>query len=833
MKFFLILCILLGFTNGFLVSEQFQQGRIVFDNDFPQEELDKLIKSLQCRSGLKLKVGCDRHIYYVPDSNEQPDGCNQKVSPLFRSLLLYFLQYGADHRNLDSNKKPKSLIKVKYREICSGTPYETGDERTINLSGRDVRDYNTSCMDYAMICLHELLHTFFDSYYGSDSSQHESEPLGQNRFRLGIIDIMNIIRYQSQEKGIRLFYHIGIFMYFGDNFTTSSQMVYRDTLKDDDFPTLAAKQEFDKIFDPKNQDDPQKVANWYNWLEQYINVSSSDYWDVIPNLLFYFTFRQANKDLGRAYTLYTGYMEYLAANLPDIMTWEHLPEVTFPTDGTPRYSLNRSRLNFGASYSNLTASTTFTITDSGTGTTHWTVSYREQWLSCSPTSGSGSGQVTVTVNASGLSLGTYTDTITVKSSNASNSPQTIQVNLTVTAKSSAAFGEFQTPSGCSPVYGAVPVSGWALDDIGVYKVQIFLESCPGEAMVYIGDAAFVEGAQPEIEENYPDYPYNYRSGWGYMLLTNALPGSGNGTFTLHAVAIDMEGNHTTLGSKTIMCDNKNSVTPFGAIDTPGIGGTVSGSSYRNFGWVLTPPPAKIPKDGSTINVYVDSMSLGSPVYNIYRKDIAYLFPDCANSDGSMAYFDFDTTDYTNGVHTIVWTAQDNVDHMGSIGFRYFTIMNNSSSNGFGLAGVGSPLNGQPLPPIRVDPGHIAINDIIPVYVTKENHPGHAAEPVEMEMFPNENGLISIDIKELDRLIVDIGKRQGRGEGGYSGYHLVGSDVPQMRRLPVGSTLDKAEGKFYWQAGPGFIGVYRLLFIKHGDNGESFKTVITINIQPKF
>jgi len=171
--------------------------------------------------------------------------------------------------------------------------------------------------------------------------------------------------------------------------------------------------------------------------------------------------------------------------------------------------------------------------------------------------------------------------------------------------------------------------------------------------------------------------------------------------------------------------------------------------------------------------------------------------------------------------------------MGSIGFRYFTIMNNSSSNGFGLAGVGSPLNGQPLPPIRVDPGHIAINDIIPVYVTKENHPGHAAEPVEMEMFPNENGLISIDIKELDRLIVDIGKRQGRGEGGYSGYHLVGSDVPQMRRLPVGSTLDKAEGKFYWQAGPGFIGVYRLLFIKHGDNGESFKTVITINIQPKF
>jgi len=56
---------------------------------------------------------------------------------------------------------------------------------------------------------------------------------------------------------------------------------------------------------------------------------------------------------------------------------------------------------------------------------------------------------------------------------------------------------------------------------------------------------------------FPGFPYQYRAGWGYQMLTNELPNangsgaSGNGTFKLHAVAFDKVGNQQDLGSKTI------------------------------------------------------------------------------------------------------------------------------------------------------------------------------------------------------------------------------------------------------------------------------------------
>ena len=52
-------------------------------------------------------------------------------------------------------------------------------------------------------------------------------------------------------------------------------------------------------------------------------------------------------------------------------------------------------------------------------------------------------------------------------------------------------------------------------------------------------------------------------------------------------AQDVEGQVTLLGTRTITCDNAHATLPFGTIDTPGQGETVSGSAYVNFGWALT------------------------------------------------------------------------------------------------------------------------------------------------------------------------------------------------------------------------------------------------------
>ncbi len=244
----------------------------------------------------------------------------------------------------------------------------------------------------------------------------------------------------------------------------------------------------------------------------------------------------------------------------------------------------------------------------------------------------------------------------------------------------APVGSFDSPTtGSTGITGAIPVTGWAVDDTEVTKLEIYRDALTGEAVapngkVYIGDATFVPGARPDVDNAYPTYPFSYKAGWGYMLLTNFLAG-GNGTFTLWSYAKDGDGQTTTLGSKVITVTNATATKPFGTIDTPGQGGTVSGS-FVNFGWALTPQPAAIPTDGSTITVYVDGAPLsGHPTYNQFRSDIASLFPGYANTNGAIGFYTIDTTTLTNGIHTISWLVIDNQARSDGIGSRYFWVQN--------------------------------------------------------------------------------------------------------------------------------------------------------------
>jgi hypothetical protein len=308
---------------------------------------------------------------------------------------------------------------------------------------------------------------------------------------------------------------------------------------------------------------------------------------------------------------------------------------------------------------------------------------------------------------------------------------------------------------------------------------------------------------------------NYQAGWGYMMLTNFLPNGGNGTFKLHAIASDTEGNTITLGTKTIICDNANAVKPFGAIDTPIQGGTVSGSIYRNQGWVLTPYPNSIPTDGSTINVYIDGINLGHPNYNIYRSDIAALFPGYANSNGAHAYFDFDTTFYTNGLHSISWTAADDAGNVDGIGSRYFSINNTGSGRGASskmhITGkTGSIWSHEYL-------SNIPVNDSDTIEILK----GHGKNAEPQRMYPNVRGEMIIEIKELERLEIHFFDIE------------TGNTVLNISPLPIGSTLDTKKGVFYWQAGAGFIGEYQFAFIEKWQNGKMYRKNITVRILPKF
>ena len=481
----------------------------------------------------------------------------------------------------------------------------------------------------------------------------------------------------------------------------------------------------------------------------------------------------------------------------------------------PEIALSRNALMFGADGSTRTQDQSFLVSNAVAGPLNWSVSVDAAWLGVSPASGSGVGRISVSVDTTGLDSGTYTGTVTVTDPSATNSPQTVAVTLKVYASggSSAPFGSFATPVDQSTVQSSISVSGWALDDVEVESVKIYRES--GENLVYIGDAVFVEGARPDLEISYPTYPLNYRGGWGYMLCTYGLPDQGmSATYTLHAIATDKEGNTTDLGTKTITCDNQHAVKPFGAIATPAQGGEASGAAYRNWGWALTPPPNLIPTDGSTMRLLVDGAPVGYLNYNLYRADVAALFPECLNSDGAAAYYDLDTTGYANGVHTIAWIAVDNAANADGIGSRFFTIVNTSGGSALAatVGGVQATLSADTIKDYMIDPSSMRLsrngND---VRRGREVH----VDPVD--------GTGTIEMNVLSAIAVELNPDKKPGVY-FTGYMQVRDE---LRRLPIGSTLDAENNLFYWQPAPGFYGEYELVFVD-----QNHKLVKRIRVRVK-
>jgi phosphodiesterase/alkaline phosphatase D-like protein len=479
--------------------------------------------------------------------------------------------------------------------------------------------------------------------------------------------------------------------------------------------------------------------------------------------------------------------------------------------------VNRKKFNFGAVGHHASHPQKLIIRNKGVGPLNWTTTSGAGWLSCTPASGAGSAIVDVTVDPSGMAVGNYTSTLTISDPNAVNSPVAITVKMKVhsTDSTQAPFGSFTTPLEGVTISGSVPVTGWVLDDIGVETVKIYRESSDGGNMVYIGDAVLVDGARPDTEEAYPDYPGNYKAGWGYMLLTNFLPNQGNGTFTLHAEATDMEGTTVTLGTKTITCDNANAVKPFGAIDTPAMGGIASGKEFINFGWVLTPQPNQIPYDGSTIKVWIDGKYLGHPVYNQYRGDINDMFPGYYNANGAGGYFLLDTTAYETGVHTIAWTATDTAGNTDGIGSRYFTIDNSISGSNSVDAAHPESLSAPSIQKFPPSPSRNARLWIPPI--------DSDANPPVPRYFDLEG---TIKVKELETVLVDLQITSSDITG-----YLMSNGV--ARSLPTGATVAPSTGIFSWSPGPGFVGWYSFKFIIEGYGDYDYQKTVEVFIEPKF
>jgi M6 family metalloprotease-like protein len=525
---------------------------------------------------------------------------------------------------------------------------------------------------------------------------------------------------------------------------------------------------------------------------------------------------------------------------------------TSPTQD-PIISISKTSLYFGSvGGTTTTGAQAVVVSNSGGGTLSWKASQNKSWIGVSPVSRTGNTVLTVTANPAGLAQGTYTGQVSITALGATNSPQSFSVTLKVyrKGKTSAPFGSFDTPVNGSTVMGSIPVSGWALDDIEVTKVEIRRDPVTGDppaaigpdGLIYVGDATFVEGARPDVETERSGYPLNYRAGWGYMLLTYGLPDHGNGTFVFHAVAFDKDGHRQELGTKTIVSDNAHNTKPFGAIDTPSPGATVSGNSYVNFGWVLTPPPAMVPIDGSTIWLWIDGVRVGHPTYNNYRSDIHDAYPDYLNADGAVGFYYVDTTAYTDGMCTIGWSATDDHGQEEGMGSRFFWVLNSGSGAG------NAALNAQATSGLAPGNSNLApLNSIKDLYGVTEDvlspvfvRTGFRDSGPYTIVSPDAKGTRNIVIEEVKRIVISLEssdnlafeRQNGRGKEAmpcWSGFLVVGKN---LRSLPIGSTFDSRNGVFSWQPGPGFLGKYKIIFVKGTAGGGRTCKSVTVRIRPK-
>jgi len=352
---------------------------------------------------------------------------------------------------------------------------------------------------------------------------------------------------------------------------------------------------------------------------------------------------------------------------------------------------------------------------------------------------------------------------------------------------------------------AHPVLGWAIDDSSIDHIDILVDgqvvagavccNVPGDSgSGSTAGTARYGGARPDVQAAFPSTPLNARSGWGYLLLSNVLPNltsqtpsSGNGTFTLRAYAYDADAHVTALGAKVIAVDNSDSVVPFGAIDTPLQGATVSGL-VANFGWVLSPGARRSdPPGGGTVQVLVDGVAVGSPAGWAARSDLTALFPVSQYSGvgTALGVFGLDTTKLANGLHTIAWIAADNLGAQQGIGSRFFTVSNGAVGNN--LTAVSANNKNQESP---AAPSGRAIYGRL----------GYDVDTAKRVFAPDASGRIVVTIQELGRVELDVTAATGYLQ------------TPAGRAaLPAGSRIDPTTGTFTGQPGAGFLGVFDFVF----------------------
>jgi hypothetical protein len=217
-----------------------------------------------------------------------------------------------------------------------------------------------------------------------------------------------------------------------------------------------------------------------------------------------------------------------------------------------------------------------------------------------------------------------------------------------------------------------------------------------------------------------------------------------------------------------------------------------------------------------------------------------LYPEYNNAQGPVGYYYLDTTQYENGVHTIVWSVMDDGGEVEGISTKYFSIDNIEMGNGSKERFVFK----------RVYLGDVEGRLIIGI---KEVRKGYRLQ-VDNEMEINEKDIFKILLEERQpKRSYRLRAIDGRNINTIDTHNIQIEEMEPLRivfegisgvnmnyigweknaqKLPVGSTLDREKGIYSWIPTPGFLGRYELYFAVTDGYYMSKPLRVLLNVIPK-
>lgn len=263
--------------------------------------------------------------------------------------------------------------------------------------------------------------------------------------------------------------------------------------------------------------------------------------------------------------------------------------------------------------------------------------------------------------------------------------------------------------------GLLPITGWALDDDGVERVELYVD---GE----IAGLTDYGQNRPDVELVFPGYPDGAQVGFGMFLDSTLYP---NDVHQISARVTSNTGQQTFLNAVTIQINNNTSnLAPFGDITFPNPSSELFGTCDLTD---LTPRLSVISgwaldvgiESGDTgvkyvellINggLYANTMIAGEPYgygcfydpywgglsncYGLPSLDIEQVFPTVANSPHAGFRFVLDVgwlvsaVGYSQGFHELTIRAGDyfgNVSNIAEIPVSFLCDENTGNAGSFGF-----------------------------------------------------------------------------------------------------------------------------------------------------